>query len=98
MNALAIESQPFVQAVIELVSSSTDGWRGTATHLLQDATELAGREGIATRSRTWPGDARRASIRLDEGKANLQEMGVHITRPTERGHRLIVLRRVQLGV
>lgn len=98
LNTLAVEGQPFVQAVIELVDNSTSEWRGTASQLLQEATRAAEREGIDTKSRAWPGDSRWASTRLDEGKANLQEIGVDITRLKDRGRRLIVLRRVQLGV
>ncbi len=98
LNTLAIEGQPFIQAVIELVNSSTNGWRGTASQLLQEATRAAEREGIDTRSKAWPRGARWASTRLDEGKANLQQTGIEIDRVTEQGRRLIILRKVQRGV
>jgi hypothetical protein len=95
LNTLAVEGQPFIQAVIAVLDNSTGEWRGTASELLRKATREAKRKGIDTGSKAWPGDARWASTRLDEGRVNLQELGIEVTRLTERGRRIVVMRKVQ---
>jgi len=95
LNELALEAQPFAQAIIAL-TDEFDGWQGTAGQLLEDAARIAGEQGISTESEAWPGSPSWASKDLKTAQVNLEQEGIRIERRTERGRRLIILARVQV--
>ena len=79
MNELAIESQPFIQAIRGLLGSRNDQWEGTPTQLLEEAERAAGQLGISTEEKKWPKSATWATRRLTEGQINLQEAGYEVS-------------------
>ena len=85
LNELAIEAQPFAQAVIALVDSSPGGWQGTASQLLEEANRIASEQGIGTDSKAWPASPVWATRRLKEAQVNLQQAGIEVNYRTLEG-------------
>jgi len=94
LNELALEAQPFAQAVIALVDEF-GGWEGTATQLLGEATRIANGQGISTDSKAWPGSPAVASKNLRKAKVNLQQAGIEVIFPPRGQTRRIRLKKIE---
>lgn len=93
LHQLAIEAQPFAQAIIALMQGPGK-WEGTATELLKAVEEIALFQGIDTHGDGWPETPEWASKRLGEAEHNLQEVGIQVHRDRKPDRRVIVLTKV----
>jgi len=90
LNELALEAQPFAQAIIAL-TDEFGGWQGTASQLLREANRIADEQGISTESKAWPGSSVWATRRLKEAQVNLQQAGIEVNYRTLEGRLQIYL-------
>ncbi len=96
LNTLALESQPFAQAIIALMGKENRlpfEWKGTSKELLEELVPIARTEGIDIESKAWPGNAIWAKRRLEEARANLEQVGIAVHFKTNKGIKYIVLSR-----
>lgn len=87
--ANVIESDVVSSTLLQFMCGRFE-WRGNASELLLELTQLAGQ--TITRSKKWPVDAARLSGRLTRAATFLRKAGIEIERPRD-GKRTIVVRR-----
>jgi len=91
LNMIAIESQPFAEAIIQLMDENIEGWQGTASQLLKTCNDIAARKGIETETKLWPGAPRWVRTRLDEAETNLAEIGINVEHGKTGGRKTIAI-------
>ena len=70
-----LESSPVALAIIDFMQDKQQ-WDGSATELLKQLEQRAERQGISTRTKTWPGSVTWLQRQINEVLPTLQSMGI----------------------
>jgi hypothetical protein len=92
-NDEVLHSNP-VAAVVAGFMDATEHWEGTSTQLLDELGQVAERQKVDVRSRSWPKAAHSLTRRLNEVRHNLAAAGITVTVDRSGGHRSVRLQKV----
>jgi hypothetical protein len=90
-NIEALQAHPVGPVILELMRH-TDEWKGSASDLLVELERIAKGLQISTRTGRWPKSPSALTRRLNEVKANLQNVGITFE-VTKSGDRRITVRK-----
>ncbi|NLG84180.1 MAG: hypothetical protein GX493_06155 [Firmicutes bacterium] len=89
MNDRLLSSHPVAAAAIALLEDpklAPEGkWKSTPGELLKKLDEIAAKERIDTKAKSWPKSANSLSRRLHELRSNLEDAGIHLEIGREDG-------------
>lgn len=95
-NEEAISSNPVTSAIL-IFMQDRDKWQGAAAHLLKVLKEIADKEEINTRSKSWPGAPHILIRRLKQVRSNLMDIGIrcNIDRDKSTNRSVVTFQRVR---
>ncbi len=95
-NEFAVTSNPLADAIVRFMDEvKEDQWKGTATQLFKELNNVAEKEKIDTKDRSYPKSSSILSRRIKEIKANLEATGIaYSIEPTSNNKNLVVLEKI----
>ncbi|MFH1224904.1 MAG: hypothetical protein V1676_03800 [Candidatus Diapherotrites archaeon] len=89
-----VDASPIGQCLLVFISENSEGWQGSASDLLSKLEEIAQKVKIKTNDKYFPKAPHILMRRLNEMKANLEELGIDITSDHDGKERTVLVKKV----